>query len=116
MPVKIIDNTSKIIGDSKVNGSIFLRTMADEIDKIARPNTPKLFGDLRNNIIKSILGLSGKIKWAQVYASYQERGRRADGSHVVRKYTSGGGAHFAENAVNEAVGRTGSIAKQAGIA
>jgi hypothetical protein len=114
--VKVVDNTRRIIGDTTVKANIFLRMMADEVERIARPNTPKDLGDLKNNIVKQVLGLKGKIRWAQVYAAYQERGARKDGSHKVRRYsTPGTGAHFAENAIKEAEKRTAKVAKQAGL-
>jgi hypothetical protein len=47
-------------------------------------------------------------------ASYQERGRRKDGSHVVRKYTTAGtGKDFLKDAANNVLSRSSQYAKQA---
>ena len=73
----------------------------NNIEKISKDNTPKKDGDLRDSIIKksnSIIG--GMIKWDVPYASYQERGMRSDGSHIIKNYTTPGtGPDFAKRAV-----------------
>lgn len=94
MSVKIKDNTTLIVLQTARNSSLALRYLTDEIQTIAEPKTPKNKGDLRRNVLKTVTGLSAKIKWAQKYASRQEGGKG------IRNYTtSGTGPHYAENAV-----------------
>ncbi len=114
MSVKITDNTPTIISQTQQRASIFLRLLCDNVTDLSRPNTPKMFGNLGRDVIKSVQRLKGKIEWPKVYASYQERGKRADGTRVVKKYTTAGtGPHFAENAVKKSIQNTGAIAKLA---
>ena len=47
-------------------------------------------------------------------ASFQERGRRKDGSHVVRNYTTAGtGKNFLKDAANVVLNKSSQYAKQA---
>jgi hypothetical protein len=109
MSVKVTDNTQSIINNVNVKSSIFLRQMADQIVKIAEPKTPKREGFLRRDIIKQVLGLSGKIKWTKDYAVYQE-------VKQFRNYTTPGtGPGFAEGSVKKGVSLTRQIAKKAGL-
>lgn len=93
MSVKVQDFTNQIIIDVMRASSLSLRFMTDEIQALANPRTPKDKGDLRRNILKTVSGLNGQIKWAQKYASIQE------GRKFARYTTSGTGPHYAENAV-----------------
>ena len=55
---------------------------------------------------------TGTIIWQVPYASYQERGSRADGTHVVRHYTTPGtGKDFAKNAVKTTLSHVGDFYK-----
>lgn len=115
MGFKINDFTPLIKSQNKQRSNIFLRLACDSVVDNARPNTPKssgvnkngskaASGNLRNDVLKQVDGLHGRVEWRKVYASYQERGKRADGSRVVRKYTTPGtGPHFAEKAVQKTV-------------
>lgn len=110
--VKINDFTPNILNQTKQRASIFLRTACDQVTQLSTPNTPMDKGNLRRDIIKSVLGLHGEIEWRKVYAEYQERGSRADGSRKVKNYTTPGtGPHYAENAIKEVSAKTGIIAK-----
>lgn len=116
MSVKVTDNTPSIINTTTQKASIFLRELCDTVVNISTPKTPKDKGNLSRDILKQVLGLHGRIEWRKVYASFQEAGVRADGTHRVRKYTTAGtGPHFAENAVNDAIKDTGVIAKRSGL-
>lgn len=109
MSVKIIDNTSQISSNTEQRASIFLRTAADEMINISTPKTPKDKGNLRNDILKQVLGLKGKVVWNKNYAVFQEKKQ-------YRNYTTPGtGPHFAENAAKELVTRTESIARKVGL-
>lgn len=97
MSVKIKDNTVKIIVNTDSNINLALRKMLDDIDKEAMPKTPRKTGELRKDILKSVIGKKGKIKWGMNYALYQEK-------KLFSHYTTAGtGPHYAENAVNKVV-------------
>lgn len=109
MATKITDNTTRITRDTEVKSSIFLRLMADTIVSISEPKTPKDTGRLRADVIKQVLGLSGKIIWGKDYAVYQE-------TKQFRNYTTPGtGPRFAEDSVHQGVDKTASVAKRAGL-
>ena len=109
MSYKITDNTAKIKNNTQVKASIFLRNATDKIIDISTPNTPKKTNRMRLDIIKSVLGLKGKIVWGKKYAVFQEVKQFKNYS------TPGTGPHFAENAVKEVVKLTRNLAKQAGL-
>lgn len=77
------------------------RLILEQIQRVSRPRTP--LGEtsqLRGQVRKRVIGTHGIIEWLVPYASYQERGMRRDGTHVVRKYTTPGtNKDFAKNAV-----------------
>lgn len=97
MSVTVINLMPQASSLIKGKASLGLRKMADDVVKTARPNTPMKYGDLRNSVVRQVLGLHGTVQWTRNYAQFQERGYS---SGPIRKYTTGGtGAHFAENAV-----------------
>jgi uncharacterized protein YmfQ (DUF2313 family) len=109
MSVKITDNSNNIKNQTTIRASIFLRSMTDEIVKISTPKTPKRRGNLRQDIIKQVLGLNAKIIWGKNYAARQELIQH-------KTYTTPGtGPHFAENAVKGAANQIGVIAKRVGL-
>ena len=109
MKVTIIDNTPQIGEMLKQKASIFLRVTADAIVNLSTPNTPKKTGRLRMDIVKSVLGLNGKVVWGKNYAAKMEEVQ-------FKNYTtSGTGPDFAKNAVNEVAGKTSGIAKVSGL-
>lgn len=113
MSVKVEDFTPGIKSNTKVKASTFLRMICDTVIQKAEPKTPKDKGNLSRDILKQVLGLHAVIDWRKVYAQYQERGKREDGTHVIKNYTTPGtGPHFAENAINEAIKDTPIIAKR----
>ena len=87
----------------KSNVRIANRKMLEDIHHTANPITPMDTSQLRRNVFKRILSNGdGEIEWKEEYSGYQEAGKRADGTHVVRHYTTPGtGAHFAEKSVNK---------------
>ena len=99
MSVRVTSNTASIKFKNSANIPIAIRYMLDGVDSIANPRTPKNMGNLRKDILKTVIGKSGKIQWAKNYAVYQE-------TKQFKSYTtSGTGPHFAQNAVLE-VART----------
>lgn len=126
MAYQIKDNTNLIVVKGRANIAIFLRIAADVLTDLSTPNTPmslgadkhgkKGSGNLRRDIIKTVKGNTASVTWQKEYASYQERGRRKDGSRVVKRYTtSGTGAHFAENAAKQLPSKSAEIARRAGL-
>lgn len=106
MSYKLTDNTRNVENQLKLKGSIFLRTVADEIVKTSTPNTPKDKGNLRRDILKQVLGLRGKITWGKHYAVFQE-------TKKYQNYTTPGtGPKYAENAVKSVSRRTGAIVRR----
>lgn len=84
--------------------SLANRLIIEDIHRTSLHNTPMLSSQLRRNVTKTVVPetYTGTIIWRQCYAAYQERGMRADGTHVVKNYTtSGTGKDFAKNAVKE---------------
>lgn len=116
MAVKVTDNTVQFEHKVTQKSSLFLREFAEQVVNVAQPNTPKDRGNLARDVVKQVLALKGKIKWDKVYASYQERGMRRDGTHRVRNYTTPGtGPHFAKNAINTVVKRESQIMRKVGL-
>lgn len=109
MSVVYKDNTGNIKNDTAQKASLFLRFMEDAVVLASTPNTPKKMGNLRQDILKQVLGLSGKIMWQKNYAGYQE----------VKQYknytTAGTGPHYAENAIRDGIGKTSEVARKAGL-
>jgi hypothetical protein len=112
MGYTIKDNTAQLSSQFKVRGNVFLRMMADDIVRQSEPMTPRDKGNLRRDVLRQVLGLNGKIEWRKAYASYQERGKRADGTRVIRNYTTPGtGAGFARKGVEKGIKNTQKVAK-----
>lgn len=102
MAVKVINHKPAVVIDIHRQTSLAIRYMLDRIDATAEPNTPKRLGNLRRDITKQVLGLSGAIVWHKVYAAPQEAGI-IRGSRVQHYTTPRTGPHFAENAVRKIV-------------
>jgi hypothetical protein len=99
MSVNVKDNTAMIILQTQRNSSLALRFMLDDMHSIAEPKTPKDKGILRGNVLKTVSGLRGTIKWLAKYAIYQELKK-------FENYTTGGtGPHFAKNSA-EAISKS----------
>lgn len=109
MSVKVIDNSPQIRNSTTQKLNIFLRLMTDEIVNDSTRGTPKRKGNLRQDIVKQVLGLGATIIWGKNYAARQELTQ-------FRNYTTPGtGPHFAENAVRGGANKLVKIAKQAGL-
>lgn len=109
MAYKITDNTNNVKNGLRQKSSLFLRTFAEQVVVASTPKTPRKTGRLRADVLKQVLGLSGKIVWGKNYAGRQE-------STQFRNYTTPGtGPHFAEDAINKMVRETESIARKVGL-
>jgi hypothetical protein len=109
MNVKYTDNTNQANNTILINASVFLRSMADKMIEISTPNTPKNRGNLRQDILKQVVGLNGKVKWGKNYAVFQEE------KQFSNYTTAGTGPHFALNSAKKLPGETQSIAKKVGL-
>lgn len=109
MSYSIKDNTQAILGEAKQKANIFLRLATEDIERKSTKNTPKRTSDLRRSILKSVLGLRGRIEWRKVYASKMEE------QQFSNYTTPGTGPHFAKNAVQSMVDNTKAIARRAGL-
>ncbi len=104
MPVTIQHNEEYIRQLAIQRISLANRLIIEDIHRTSLHNTPMLSSQLRRNVTKTVVPetYTGTIIWRQCYAAYQERGMRADGTHVVKNYTTPGtGKDFAKNAVKE---------------
>lgn len=109
MSVNIKDNTSSITLMSIRNANLSLRFMLEDIEKISTPVTPKKEGNLRRDILKTVLGLKGTIKWLKDYAVFQE-------VKQFKNYTTPGtGPHYAENSVVKVASKSDVYFKKAGL-
>lgn len=109
MAVKITDHTGEVKNSLDQKANIFLRLFAEAVVLEAEPNTPQKLGNLRRDVVKSVLGLQGKIAWGKNYAKFQE-------TKQYRRYTTPGtGPHFAENAIKAMIRKSGDIGKKAGL-
>ena len=102
MPVKVEHRENNIITALKFKVAIANRLIIEDVHRTSLPKTPMKNSYLRRDVKKTVVPetYTGTIIWKVPYASYQERGSRADGSHIVKHYTtSGTGKDFAKNAV-----------------
>lgn len=100
MSVKVIDNTAKMKGRIARTVSYALGDMATDIEAKAKRTVPVKNGDLQDEIRPKVITKNHhRVVVDKEYASYQERGRRRDGTHTVRRYsTPGTGKNFLKNA------------------
>jgi hypothetical protein len=109
MSYTITDYSKQFENNTIQKANLFLRMMAEEMVRTSTPKTPKKSGRMRMDILKSVLGLKGKIVWGKDYAKYQE-------TKQFKNYTTPGtGPHFAENAVMSSIKLTNSIARKVGL-
>lgn len=104
MPVKVTHREDYLENQLKFKVGIANRLIIENIHRTSLFKTPKDSSQLRRYVSKDvdIPTWTGTIIWKSPYASYQERGMRADGSHVVKHYTTPGtGKDFAKNAVKD---------------
>lgn len=86
------------------NLSVATGAMADAILSLARVKVPELSHKLKQTGNVSGKGFKREVVFDTPYAAYQERGMRADGTHVVRNYTKAGSqAHYLETSGDQVV-------------
>ena len=96
---------------------IAIRQMMEDIKQIADKTTPYKTGMLRGSVSKTLLSPThGRMVWNMPYAAYQERGMRADGSHIVQNYTTPGtGKEFAQQAIERVKDNGAEYIRKAGF-
>jgi len=98
--VRIIDKSGLFhrLSTNALDGA--LARMAKDVKQIAKITVPFKTGNLQKSIQDEKRGfLKHRVIADEVYAGYQERGKRLDGSRVVRKYTTPGtGKRYLEKA------------------
>lgn len=94
---------------------LMLGRIAQDIKRRMLPIIPVRSGNLISRIeVKRFSPRKYEVRIDEDYAAYQERGRRADGSHVVKKYTKPGtGKNFFKIAGKAASQNAGSQFKLA---
>lgn len=97
--VTVIDNSLAFGQNVERQMDIALGTMAQDIEMIAAFKAPVDSGYLIKRIRKVRKNAHRwQVRVDADYAAYQERGMRADGSHVVMKYSRAGtGKDFLKN-------------------
>lgn len=98
--IKKIDNIKKFVRNNEKIMDTVLGRMSNDIVTIAKITVPFKQGDLmKSGKAERVMSMKHKVVFDTKYASYQERGRRQDGSRVVRNYsTPGTGKDFLKNA------------------
>lgn len=117
MAVEVEDHTLEVEASVENAVALTLRLAVEDIHRRANDITPLRDNGLRTSVLKTMPNkTTAVIEWKVPYAAYQERGMRADGTHVVQHYTTPGtGPHFAENSVKATMNNFYEIAKQGGL-
>lgn len=107
MSVSFESNMPLIKTRSKMANTIVVRQMLEDAWMFANPVTPMKDGHLRSAVERRMISpTSGYIEWKAPYASYQDRGMRADGSRVITHHTTPGThERFASEAVTKVMAR-----------
>jgi hypothetical protein len=98
--IKITNNIKKFVNTNERIMDSVLGRMTGDILMISKITVPFKSSDLmRSGVTEKVGSMKYKVRYDSEYASYQERGRRQDGSRVVRNYTTPGtGKNFLRNA------------------
>lgn len=116
MAVKYTSHMNDIVIDTEVNLPIAIRFLFQDMKKIAEPITPKLEGDLSSSPVATVMGKHGTLTWGEEYSSYQDRGQRMDGTHIVKHYTTPGtGKDFSLKAAKKAFAKSEEYLRQARV-
>lgn len=97
MPVKVKDNSTSALKKADKQMNLVLSAITSDVYRLSQQQVPVSEGgghlQSSGQIVPGHLRYS--IKYNKEYASYQHRGMRRDGTHVVRNYTyPGKKSHF----------------------
>lgn len=112
------ENNMPVVKTKSSNAeSLVLRQMLEDTYLYATPITPRRDGDLRASVNRVMeTPKRGYIEWNKPYASYQDRGMRADGTRVVKNYTTAGThARFASESVAKVLSQLPKYAEMQGL-
>lgn len=118
MGFKIVDKTIKFVESVEGANDRSLAKMSSDIERLAKQTVPHDKGPLQTSGRHERMGKNWyRVIFNKEYAEYQERGMRADGTHVVKHYSKPGkGPHYLENAgrkisakINEYLRNEGSV-------
>ena len=107
--VKVDHLEDRLLNTLQAKAQMCNRMLLEDIHRASTARTPlskglPTDGDLREMVTKRVNNREGTITWTVPYASYQERGKRFDGSHPVRNYTTPDtGPWFAKEAVKKSM-------------
>lgn len=95
MPVRVDNKMRQFTSANEQAMERALARMSQDIFVLSQFKVPEKDGTLRRTGKQAVIGrLHRRISYgengAEDYALFQHRGRRADGSHVVRHYTKSG--------------------------
>lgn len=114
MPIRITSRL-KEFGDSvDEKADLLLEKMGQDILVLSQAKVPKKDGALESSAVSEKRGdKSHRVSYNEPYAGYQERGRRKDGSRVVKNYTTAGtGKDFLKKSGTTVVAKANEYAKQ----
>lgn len=115
MGLKITNKIKQFIIQNERALDIGLDNMSKDIEVLGKMRVPYKEGDLMDEIKAKRVGrLRYKVVVDKEYAAYQERGKRKDGSRVVRKYTTPStGKNFLSKSGDQVGGKASDYFKQA---
>jgi hypothetical protein len=90
MAVVVKDNTKKTLDNIMKVADLTVSAMATDVYRLSQQQVPVSAGGgtlQSSGIISKVGKLAYTIGYHTAYASYQHRGMRLDGSHVVKNYT-----------------------------
>lgn len=115
MGLRIEDNSKRFERESDKAMDSAVGRMAKDVKQISQVKVPFKKGDLQKSADIEDRGIAKRrVSYDKKYASYQERGERADGGHKVRKYsTPGTGKNYLSDAGETVGGNAVQYFKQA---
>lgn len=118
MSVDYQEYTYTVKGHLKNSAGLAIRLMLEDIHRNSNSITPMADTKyLRTGVRKRLVNNNeGFIEWMAPYAAYQERGKRLDGSHVVKHYTTPGtGKEFANKSVKKTMSNARKFLRMGGL-
>jgi hypothetical protein len=89
--VKFVNNSKKFITNVDKATDNALSAMSVDIIRLSKLQVPVDKGPLKSSgIVKKIADKRYQIQYNKEYALYQHEGKRADGSHVIRRHSTPG--------------------------
>jgi len=119
MGVKVVNNIKLWEQLQAKDMDLAVERMADDVKRLSEVHVPVLNRELKQTAEKSKESTAHYRVWYDRYgdlgyAAYQERGMRADGTHVIRRHTRPSATtHFLENAGNKVKSKAISYLKAA---